>query len=118
LEQRGIRCHVSGSHCSIQLHPVLAQLLVANLLRNAVQHNLQGGTLDVTISEQEILVRNSGQALSVPPSTLFDRFAKGDPSSTSAGLGLSMVKEIADRNGLRVTYSVEGGLHTLAVRPR
>ncbi len=103
-------------HCHIQLDPMLAQLLVSNLLRNAVQHNVTGGSLSVVLAQKSITVRNTGLALSVEPASLFDRFAKGDPSSTSPGLGLSMVKEIAERNGLRVAYTAANGMHQTAVR--
>lgn len=103
------------SHCTIQLHPMLAQLLASNLLRNAVQHNVPNGSISVGITQESITVRNTGPVLSVAPATLFDRFAKGDPSSTSPGLGLSMVKEIAERNGLRVEYTEASGTHEITV---
>ncbi|MFZ1658041.1 MAG: HAMP domain-containing sensor histidine kinase [Flavobacteriales bacterium] len=104
------------SRCVIQLHPALAQLLASNLLRNAVQHNVPNGTLSLAIARESITVRNIGPALSVAPATLFDRFAKGDPSSTSPGLGLSMVREIAERNGLCVDYTVADGMHVITVQ--
>lgn len=102
--------------CPIQLHPVPAQTLVANLLRNAVQHNVQGGSLSVRIAPDGISVQNTGTTMATDPAALFDRFAKGDPSSRSPGLGLAMVKEIADRNGLRVQYTMAEGMHRIMVR--
>ena len=106
---------IEESRCGIQLHPMLAQLLVSNLLRNAVQHNVPNGSIAVVITQESITVRNTGPVLSVAPATLFDRFAKGDPSSTSPGLGLSMVKEIAERNGLHVEYTQASGMHEITV---
>jgi signal transduction histidine kinase len=107
---------IQEERCRIQLPPMQAQLLVSNLLRNAVQHNVQDGSITIITKRDAITVRNSGVALPVDPATLFERFAKGDPSSSSAGLGLSMVKEIAERNGLVVAYTFEGGMHMLSVR--
>lgn len=101
--------------CGIRIHPMLAELIVANLLRNAVQHNILDGTIEVKIQASGFTVRNTGPDLSVDPTALFDRFAKGDPSSQSTGLGLSIVKEIADANGLLVRYDVLHGMHTIAV---
>jgi signal transduction histidine kinase len=116
IAQRHINVAVQEeSDCVIRLHPMLAQLLVSNLLRNAVQHNLPNGSISVALAQQSITVRNTGPALTVDPATLFDRFAKGDPSISSPGLGLSMVKEIAERNGLRVAYTEVIGLHTITV---
>ena len=106
---------IEESRCRIQLDPMLAQLLASNLLRNAVQHNVPNGSISVGITQESITVRNTGPVLAVDPATLFDRFAKGDPSSSSPGLGLSMVKEIAERNGLRVEYTVAEGMHTVTM---
>lgn len=103
------------SLCAIQLHPALVRLLASNLLRNAVQHNVPSGSVSVVITQDGIIVRNTGPALTVAPAKLFDRFAKGDPLSTSPGLGLSMVKEIAGRNRLRVEYNAKDGIHVVTV---
>jgi|GEM_PF-1585238 len=105
-------------HCHIRLHPVLAELIAANLLRNAVQHNHHGGHVNVWIGEYALEVTNSGAVLAVEPDSLFDRFAKGDPSSSGSGLGLSMVKEICDNAGLDLIYSEVAGVHTVVVRAR
>ncbi|MBS1568968.1 MAG: HAMP domain-containing histidine kinase [Bacteroidetes bacterium] len=116
IAERGLSVQVNeGERCGIQLPPMQAQLLVSNLLRNAVQHNVLGGSLAISTKQDDITVRNTGPALSVDPATLFDRFAKGDPSSSSAGLGLSMVKEIVERNGLHVAYREKDGLHEIFI---
>jgi signal transduction histidine kinase len=101
--------------CHVLLHPVLAELVVANLVRNAIQHNNPSGTIDVAIRAIGFTIRNTGPDLAVDPATLFERFAKGDLSSPSTGLGLSIVKEIADGNGLLLTYGASHGTHTLVV---
>jgi len=105
-------------HCHIRLHPVLAELIAANLLRNAVQHNHEGGHVNVWIGEHALEITNSGPVLAVDPDSLFDRFAKGDPSSSGSGLGLSMVKEICDNAGLVLIYTAVAGVHTVVVRAR
>jgi signal transduction histidine kinase len=116
IEKRALRVMLENRvPCAIRLHPVLADLLVANLLRNAVQHNEQGGWIDVLIERQGFQVENTGPLLQMDPNQLFDRFAKGDPSSTSTGLGLSIVKEIADTNGLRVVYEQTNSTHLVSV---
>lgn len=115
-EHQGIQAELRNEGpCALRLHSRLAQLLVANLVRNAVQHNVQNGSLVVTLAPAGITVCNTGPRLTVEPATLFQRFAKGNPASSSPGLGLAMVKEIADRNGLRVSYTEDGGMHRITV---
>lgn len=104
--------------CRIRLHPLLAELMVANLVRNAVQHNVRGGTIEVRLRADGFTVANTGPALAMDPMELFGRFAKGDPSSRSAGLGLAMVKEIADGAGLHVAYRSAEGIHVLELSGR
>jgi len=54
----------------------------------------------------------------VDPYSLFDRFAKGDPSSVGTGLGLSMVKEACDNAGLELRYTEVGGVHAVVVQKK
>ncbi|MFZ1688935.1 MAG: HAMP domain-containing sensor histidine kinase, partial [Flavobacteriales bacterium] len=117
IAQRGIRFTIRQDQpCSLHLHPLLAEVLVANLLRNAVQHNIPAGTVTGVIGADGFMITNTGPDLSVAPAALFERFAKGDPASPSTGLGLSMVKEIADQNDLQLAYGYAAGIHTLVVR--
>lgn len=116
LTERGITFTLrEEEQCRVRLHPLLAELVVSNLLRNTVQHNVPSGTIDVTVRAAGFTIRNTGPDLYVDAATLFDRFAKGDPSSPSTGLGLSIVKEIADGNGLLLTYGASSGTHTIVV---
>jgi len=116
MERRAVhfQLHVD-KRCELRLHPVLAELVVANLLRNAVQHNHEGGSINVRIGSEGFVVTNSGPTLNVDPERLFERFTKGDPSSEGSGLGLSMVKEVCDNAGLRLEYTEAAGVHTVVV---
>lgn len=117
IAQRDIRYTIRQDQpCHLRLHPLLAEVLVANLLRNAVQHNIPAGTATVVIGTDGFMITNTGPDLSVLPAALFERFAKGDPASPSTGLGLSMVKEIADQNSLHLSYGYAAGIHTVVVR--
>lgn len=117
MEERGIRCRIDAAErCGLPLHPVLAELVVANLMRNAVQHNQTGGMINVSIRPDGFQVTNSGPALNVEPEKLFERFTKDDPGSEGSGLGLSMVKEVCDNAGFRLDYWETDGLHTVTVR--
>lgn len=117
IAQRGIRFSLRQDQpCLLRLHPLLAEVLVSNLVRNAVQHNIPAGTVNVVLGADGFMVVNTGPALATDPGKLFERFAKDDPASNSTGLGLSMVKEIADQNRLLLTYGFAAGVHTLVVR--
>jgi two-component system sensor histidine kinase QseC len=46
---------------------------------------------------------------------LFKRFKKGNQSSNSTGLGLSIAKQICDLANIKIRYQFEGGLHTVTL---
>jgi signal transduction histidine kinase len=87
------------------------QLLINNLLLNAIQHSPPGEAviLQLSISSEfaEILVIDRGEG--IHPQDLpriFERFSRGDPSRSrktgGAGLGLAICKAIVDRTHGRI----------------
>lgn len=102
-------------------NPRLVERLVANLLSNAMQHNVDGGTVDLVTETRDgralLTVTNTGPA--IPPGELerlfqpFQRLGTARTSGTDGfGLGLSIVKAIADAHDARITTEAlaDGGL--------
>ncbi|QFY08928.1 HAMP domain-containing protein [Nonomuraea phyllanthi] len=100
---------------------VLVERLVQNLVENAIRHNHPKGEVWVTTRRRaervELVVANTG--LAVPPyeiETIFEPFRRlhGDRlrSDRGSGLGLSIVRVIAEAHGGTVTARPrdEGGL--------
>jgi signal transduction histidine kinase len=102
------------SNPEIVINDGLADILFTNLIKNAIMHNLDGGFVEIRVNESEIIFSNSGETLQVDPKNLFDRFKKGDFSS-SPGLGLSLVKKISDIYGFQVAYTYSKGVHKITL---
>lgn len=100
---------------TVKMNPVLADLLVNNLIQNAYRHNKAGGTVLVELDEGQLTVSNSGAALTISPEDLFVRFKKNDASKESLGLGLSIVKSIADICGFKISYEYKHNLHVFNI---
>jgi signal transduction histidine kinase len=86
----------------------LAEMLVLNLVKNAIIHNRQGEEIVITLTSSGFIIENTGYGLAVPPENLFKRFSKNSGNKNSTGLGLAIVKAIADVSGLTVAYSFNG----------
>ncbi|AZA59386.1 sensor histidine kinase [Chryseobacterium shandongense] len=92
----------------------LTEVLINNLIINAIRHTSPGGAIRVALSKSGFEVRNSGgQALN--PDLLFKRFSRMSADNSGSGLGLSIVQEVCKLHGWPVTYSFENGEHIFSV---
>jgi signal transduction histidine kinase len=99
----------------LKLNPVLADILLSNLISNAIRHNLENGSIRISLTNPHLLIENTGYVPDGPTNQMFLRFKKGNRSSDSVGLGLSIVKQICDISDARVTYQFHEPWHSLAV---
>jgi signal transduction histidine kinase len=47
---------------------------------------------------------------------LFKRFSKGGQATDQHGLGLSILQQITDVSGMKITYEFRNGMHIFTVR--
>lgn len=98
----------------LPINDYLADILLNNLLLNAIRHNRYGGRLEVLLGNGSLRVSNTGPVLGFDPGTIFNRFTKGTHSG-GTGLGLAIVKQICDNYGFSVSYSYRDGMHSFHV---
>lgn len=101
---------------AIKADLVLIELLLTNLINNAIRHNWEGGKIEVSLSEDTLEISNTGPTLDIPGDELFERFKKSNQSAKSMGLGLAIVKKICDFYNYSISYQNEDELHTIHVR--
>lgn len=97
----------------IKINPYLAEILINNLLNNALKHNFEGGQIVISTSDHKITFSNTGKPLTVNPEKLFQRFAKQDAGNESTGLGLAIVSEICKNYKLSLHYDYNAGFHNI-----
>ncbi|MFW6227164.1 MAG: sensor histidine kinase, partial [Bacteroidota bacterium] len=101
----------------IKMNPVLADVLVQNLLKNAVVHNINNGWIRIIIDKEALQLSNTGLKSKKNSNLLFKRFAHGEFRPESMGIGLSLVKKICDYYGIAIEYSIKEEVHTLTLMP-
>lgn len=99
----------------VNMSPNLLEVLLGNLLSNAIRHNVAGGKLLVKGANGTLTVSNTGQPYPLQEDRIYQRFAKNSKDAESMGLGLEIVRKICDLYGFEVKYAWEGGLHNFQV---
>jgi signal transduction histidine kinase len=100
------------------MNDVLADVLISNLLSNAVRFNVNKGFIKCRVDNKLLSITNSGLPLTVNPEDLFKRFYKGSDNPQSVGLGLSIVKKITDGYGMNITYNYSDCVHEIKLQYR
>jgi signal transduction histidine kinase len=104
--------------------PALIERLVGNLLDNGIHHNQPGGFLDVSTRVRggrvQLRVENGGGRIDLDDAArLTQPFRRLDRSAGGFGLGLSIVRSVAEAHGgsTAVTARAEGGLLVVVELP-
>lgn len=88
----------------------LVQILLGNLLRNAIEHT-RDGSIDIRLQERVLTLRDSGSGIAPEHLPLvFERSFTTKPDGV--GLGLDLVRRICDRCGWRVMLASTPGAGT------
>lgn len=106
-EKKGIAlsCVTIAEPAPFSGHPLLIDLLLRNLLDNAVKYTPDGGVIEITLDLFSLTIENSGPG--VPDAfvaRLGERFVRPPGQSIpGSGLGLSIAKQAAAINGLALS---------------
>jgi signal transduction histidine kinase len=112
IAMKGITCKLSINISLVYIHADLAEVLISNLLMNAIKYCPEHGELSVTCDQNNLEIANSGSQLISDADQIFMRFYKENTNEDSTGLGLAIVKQIALANGHEVKYSYQNNMHT------
>ena len=93
----------------------LANVMISNLLRNAIFHNITNGNVSVEITEKAINISNTGHPQKLDENLIFTRFYKPNSNSKGTGLGLAIVQAISVLYGFQVSYAFHDGLHSFKI---
>ena len=100
---------------TLQMNSFLAEIMLVNIIKNAVRHNIPGGELNIELTRERVQISNSGAPLKIDPEMLFKRFYKSSSSPESLGLGLAIVQKICEMYGFKIGYSYKEGMHVINV---
>lgn len=95
----------------IRCNHSLAQILVSNLVKNALLHSPEGGELHVATTAASLIIKNNGEH-ALDGEKLFRRFYRSTTGKNdSTGLGLAIARSIAVSASLHLHYKWQDGMH-------
>ena len=121
--QRGVtlKIEAAGPFPLVHGDPQMTYRVLANLIKNAIAHTPEGGTVLVALalSGSKLLISVADTGVGIAQADLpkiFDRFYSGDKGRTShaggSGLGLAIVKQILILHGEEISVESEEGVGT------
>lgn len=91
----------------VKMNLSLAEILITNLVKNAVTHSADGSDITVTVTHYGIRVKNPAQKGMLDKDRIFNRFYKDASAKSNTGLGLAITRSIADHYRFTITYLYE-----------
>ena len=93
------------------MNEVLATVLMTNLLKNAFVHNVEDGSIRITINKESICFSNTGTLVALDEKRVFERFYQGNKKEGSTGLGLAIANAVCRQFNLELKYVFKDGMH-------
>ncbi len=92
----------------------LIEILLNNLIINAVRHNQPHGQIIIDLTPQSLSVKNTGSSAPLQDDKIFNRFHNSDKSEGSV-LGLTISKQICENMGWQLNYQHVSPHHTFTI---
>jgi signal transduction histidine kinase len=109
FQSKQIKLIIDATDFEIHFHQHLAEILISNLLNNAIRYTAIGGAISILLNQKTLVVSNTAAAGSLDMEKVFTRFYKA--SDTGTGLGLSIIQEICTSAGFNIAYQYEKEMH-------
>ncbi len=105
LEDKNLKINLHDTNnCTISMDKRLANLWIQNIIINAIKYSPDGKEIDILIRKNDLSISNFGEVAIINPEQVFNRFYKESEQIGSSGIGLAIVKKIADHYHIKFDY--------------
>jgi signal transduction histidine kinase len=112
---RSLSISSSLESAAVSMNEQLAEMMISNLFSNAARHTPEAGHIHIKLSTRVFEISNSAADGPLDQDKLFKRFSRVGQTTDHHGLGLSIVKQIADVSGMNISYRFTNGDHIFSV---
>jgi len=110
LESKGLQLQLHTEPFHFAMPEQEAQLLLGNLIGNAIKYSPSGGTVTLSVKEQCIEVKDEG--IGIAPALqkqIFEPYVRGTEQGGGFGVGLSIVTRICSEYGIALSLDSAPG---------
>ena len=116
ISAKGIIVNKNIEPVNIIFHQQLADILIGNLLNNAIRYNYELGRISITLTKNEFTIANTSPLPPLDNTMVFKRFYRHSGTKQEGnGLGLSIVKQICDTAGYQLHYKYYSDHHVISI---
>jgi len=99
----------------VKINVALAEILISNLIKNSIFHNVENGDINIKITKEEFMICNTGNPTALDPKIIFNRFVKDQAKTQSTGLGLAISNAICSSYQLDLNYDFIQNKHCFKI---
>ena len=114
---KNVEIRVEKSYTTrLTINPTLAHILISNLIRNSIFHNIENGVVRITMDKNNFKICNTGVEHALDKDKIFTQFYKSHTSSKGTGLGLAIVRAITDLYEYSLAYEFKDQHHCIKIQ--
>lgn len=114
----------NGIHVSLEINnpltvvanKVLLESLINNLIVNAIRHNIDQGSIEIEVTDNKLIIRNTGELIPLNQDKVFRRFSRTSEQKKGNGLGLSITYQICKLHCWNIIYDYKNQKHQFTVQ--
>jgi two-component system sensor histidine kinase QseC len=120
MSEKNLTLEFNCAESPITANKIYIEILLRNLIDNAVKYSVKGGKIHIEISSEKIEISNNGAEISKEDqSKIFNKFYRANYSDSenemSCGLGLAIVKKIVEMHEGKVVFRSQDGINSVQI---
>jgi len=113
FQDKRLAINVKINEKLIYANQYLVEILLNNLISNAIRHNYAGGEIEINLNQENLTISNTGKNAGLEEN-IFKRFYKSS-SSEGSGLGLTISRQICENFGFSLNYQYSAPYNSFTV---
>jgi len=116
-EAKSLHIDLSIEPYNIHFHPLLADIVIGNLINNAIRYNIPHGNISIVLNKGVLTISNTSDLPPLDAQKVFQRFYRHQQTKADGnGLGLSIVKQICELGSYMLEYQYQQGQHQFVIK--